>query len=56
MTIQKDGRVYTVVDKGAQWCVTRDLGGVKAEYCIEKDLAPNADALEAYIIEHDDLF
>ena len=56
MTIKKDDKVYTITDKGVQWSVARNLGGVKVEYSIEKDLAPDVAALEAYILSNDDLF
>ena len=56
MTIKKDNKVYAVTDKGTQWHITRDLGSVKVEYSVEKDLAPDAAALEAYILGNDDLF
>ena len=56
MTITKGDKMYIITDKGAQWSITRDLGGVKVEYSIEKDLAPDAKALETYILNNHELF
>ena len=56
MEIKKGEKVYQVNDTGKGWTVKRTLGGVDVKYIIDKALAPDAAALEAYIIANDELF
>jgi hypothetical protein len=56
VTITKGEKVYHVNDTGKSWTVKRTLGGVDVKYVIDKTIAPDAAALEAYITAHDDLF
>ena len=56
MEIKKGEKVYYVTDTGKSWTVKRTLGGVDVKYTIDKALAPDAAALEAYIAANDDLF
>ncbi|MBQ3279656.1 MAG: hypothetical protein IJG94_10940 [Clostridia bacterium] len=56
MIIKKGEKVYHVEDAGKSWTVKRTLGGVDVKYTVDKALAPDAAALEAYIAANDDLF
>ncbi|MBR1584491.1 MAG: hypothetical protein IJ662_03005 [Clostridia bacterium] len=56
MEIKKGDKVYQVNDAGKSWTVKRTLGGVDVKYTIDKTLAPDAAALEAYIAANDELF
>lgn len=53
MEIKKGDKVYQVNDTGKNWTVKRTLGGVEVKYIIDKALAPDAVALEAFIAAND---
>lgn len=56
MIIKKGDKVYYIDDAGKSWTIKRTLGGVDIKYTIDKSLAPDAAALEAYITANDELF
>lgn len=56
MEIKKGEKVYRVNDAGKSWTVKRTVGSVEVKYSIDKALAPDIAALEAYITANDDLF
>ena len=52
MIITKGEKAYMVTELESCWRVVRDVGGLQIEYKVDKALAPDAAALEAYMIEN----
>lgn len=56
MVVIKDGREYIVTELSREWKAVRTLGGVSVDYRIPKEAAPDAAAVERYIMENDEVF
>lgn len=53
MTVKKGEREYAVTELSREWKVERKLGGVAVEYRIPKEIAPDAEAVELYIMQNE---
>ena len=53
MTVEKNGKKFTVTELSCEWKAERVLGGVAVEYKIPKEAAPDAAAVERYIAENE---
>lgn len=56
MIIKHEDREYTIKELTREWKVTRELGGVVADFRIPKEGVPDVAAVESYIAEHSELF
>lgn len=56
MIIKKEEREYTVTELVCEWKISRSVGGVSVEYRVPKELAPDASAVERYIMKNDEIF
>ena len=55
MIIQKGEREYIVTELAHEWKAERNVGGVSVSYRIPKEAAPDAEAVERYIMENDEV-
>ena len=53
MTIEKNGKVFTVRENKNSWTVVRTEGRVSVSYNVPKEIRPTFDELKAYIVESD---
>jgi len=53
MTIEKQGKIYAVLETATAWKVARQLGGVEVSYSVPKADCPTFDALNQFVIESD---
>ena len=56
MIIQKGEREYIVTELAHEWKAERNVGGVSVSYRIPKEAAPDAEAVERYIMENEYLY
>lgn len=56
MVIEKDGRVWNVIELEKEWKLKLVSRKVVVEYKIDKNLAHDADALRAYVENNSSLF
>lgn len=56
MIIKKGEREYIVTELAHEWKAERTVGGVSVSYRIPKESAPDAAAVERYIMENDEVF
>jgi hypothetical protein len=49
-------REYLLSEQKDKWKLSREIGGVKVEYEVPKEAAPDADAVKRYVEEHSELF
>ena len=53
MTIEKNGKVYTVRENKNAWTVSIKFGRVSLVYNVPKADSPTFDDLKAYVVESD---
>lgn len=53
MTIEKNGKVYTVRENKNSWTVSFKFGRVSLVYNVPKADSPTFDDLKAYVVESD---
>ena len=53
MTIEKNGKVYTVRENKNSWTVARAAGRVSVSYNVPKDICPTFSDLKSHISESD---
>ena len=53
MVIQKGEKELTATKTQSGWTIARIVGGVKIDYHVSKEIAPNEEALQKYIHEND---
>lgn len=56
MVVKKGEREYIVTELAHEWKAERAVGGVSVSYRIPKEAAPDAAAVERYIMENDEVF
>lgn len=56
MVITCKDREYLLSEQKDKWKLSREIGGVKVEYEVPKEVAPDADAVKRYVEEHSELF
>lgn len=56
MVITCKDREYLLSEQKDKWKLSREIGGVKVEYEVPKEAAPDADAVKQYVEEHSELF
>ena len=53
MVIQKGEKEYIATRTQSGWMIARSVGGVKVDYHVSKEIAPDEEALQKYIHESD---
>ena len=53
MVIQKGEKEFTATKTQSGWTIARIVGGVKIDYHVSDESAPDEDALQKYIHEND---
>lgn len=53
MTIEKNGKVFTVRENKNSWTVARAAGRVSVSYNVPKDICPTFSDLKSHISEND---
>ena len=56
MVITCKDREYLLTEQKDKWKLSREIGGVKVEYEVPNEAAPDADAVKRYVEEHSELF
>lgn len=56
MTVKKGDREYAVTELAHEWKAERVVGGVTVTIRIPKESAPDAAAVERYIVESNEVF
>ncbi len=56
MIVKKGEREYTITELSHEWKAERIVGGVSVIIRIPKEAAPDAAAVERYILENSEIF
>ena len=51
MTVEKNGKVYTVKENQSSWTASAELGGVSVKFKISKSDCPTLESLQQFILE-----